>query len=136
MKNSVNPQNALNLIFAGKAFITLESQNTGTHFTYKIRESPNKKGWFFCSALTGPDNTRNYSYFGSLVDKKFVTTKGSRISGEAKSVKAFVYTLNHLREGRIPQVNIYCCRCGRTLTTPESISLGIGPECWRIMDFE
>ena len=133
MKNTIQPSAALALMQAGKAIITLESQKTGVHFTYKIRESQNKPGWYFCSVLTGPDNGRDYTYFGSMVDQRFIKTRGSKISEEAKSVKAFVYTLDNLALGRTPSVNIYhegrCCRCGRTLTTPESVSLGIGPEC-------
>jgi hypothetical protein len=34
-----------------------------------------------------------------------------------------------LPEGYKIQHEGKCCRCGRTLTTPESIERGIGPEC-------
>ena len=51
------------------------------------------------------------------------------------SFRAFEWLLNQLRAGKLPsdQAKIQhagkCCRCGRTLTHPESLASGIGPEC-------
>jgi hypothetical protein len=101
---------------------------------------------YFVSLLTGSDNERDYSYMGMLVPTNpdypdqnlysFVRTRNSRQDSEAPSVKAFVWTLNHLTngQGHTPDdVEIWhagkCGMCGRKLTVPSSIALGIGPEC-------
>ena len=47
-------------------------------------------------------------------------------------MRAIRFLFNHIDD--VPDnLRVYhegkCCRCGRTLTTPESIKKGIGPEC-------
>jgi hypothetical protein len=84
--------------------------------------------------LTNPDV---YEFIGSIrVGSKFKHSKKSRISDEAQSVKVFDFVLNKLISNSLPTfIEIWhegkCCKCGRTLTTPESIQRGIGPECFR-----
>jgi hypothetical protein len=61
--------------------------------------------------------------------------KKSKISDNAPSAKAFAWFVVQLRTNPnvFNQVEFRhegCCgRCGRTLTTPESIDTGFGPEC-------
>lgn len=122
---------------AGNATLTLESLNTGAHFTYKVRQAKDKEtgeptpGVFFVSLLNGQDNESDYMYLGLIRNGSFGLTKGSRAGKEAASVRAFEFFFRSItlhpqlvvrHEGR-------CGRCGRTLTVPESIDAGIGPEC-------
>lgn len=126
-------QTALKLLQAGKAIMTFKSKATDRHFTYKVTKAADKDNLFFCSVLNGPDNYSNYQYFGVLEGLAFRQTAKSRIGSDAACVKAFTYTLRHLLLNNLSEVEIYhegkCCRCGRKLTTPESIERGIGPEC-------
>lgn len=128
-------------LLGGHATLTLESQNTGKWFTYKIRtpeEEDSKGKIFWVSVLNGPDNISSYSYIGLLVNSngniRFQLTNGSKCGKESLSYKAFDYFTNNIKQGRLnPQLKVYhmgtCSRCGRPLTTPDSISLGIGPIC-------
>lgn len=128
---------------AGNAILTLQSLRTGAHFTYKVRAKdvageikadyqPNRI--WFVSLLSGADNESDYQYLG-LINKyrEFRLTKNSRAGADAASVKAFEWFWHMVRDG-IPSELVVrhegrCGRCGRTLTVPESIDRGIGPEC-------
>lgn len=137
-----NAHDAREFIVAGKAIVTLESKKTGNWFTYKVSRVPDYRGkqvnrWFV-SLLTGPDNENSYSYMGLLDqrdgDIEFRLTAKSKVPETACSVRGFRYMWNHLANGTIPADMIIrhegkCGRCGRTLTVPESLHNGIGPEC-------
>jgi len=96
---------------------------------------------FFVSLLSGSDNERDYTYLGMLVpsDKDgvpyvFMTTKRSRVGTDAPSYLAFTWTIAKLMTGAEPEgVEIWhagkCGICGRKLTVPTSIAIGIGPDC-------
>ena len=142
-------ENVINYIFAGHATVTLKSEKTGKHFTYKITKSKNNEKIFFVSLLTGPDNTHDYQYLGRLkrslfVENKFMgsydgfdfaITKASVCTNETSpAYLAFDYFINHLKRREIAnQLSVYhimgCGKCGRPLTDPESISRGLGKIC-------
>lgn len=111
------------------------------HYTYKVRRKEAEGGYpeaYFISLLTGPDNESSFTYMGMLAapSGQVRLTKASSYNDSSVPVRlarfilaqlwggealADGYALNH--DGR-------CCRCGRKLTTPESVERGIGPECW------
>jgi hypothetical protein len=120
----------------GNALFTV-GNSKGEHYTYKIRQPKGENKPFFVSLLTGPENTNDYTYLGIYNPNSHdvILTSKSKFNQESVPVKVIRwaikivvankefpagYTIQH--EGR-------CCRCGRTLTTPESIENGIGPEC-------
>jgi hypothetical protein len=128
---------------AGNATITLESLKSGVHFTFRVKQAKDQKtneptpDVYFVSLLNGPDNESDYMYLGIIRRGQFGLTKGSRAGKEASSVKAFTYFWS-LRDGAFPDQLVVrhegrCGRCNRTLTVPESIDLGIGPDCAAIM---
>lgn len=130
-------QDAARFMFGGNATFTLRSMKTGTRYTYRVRESEDGK-LYFVSVLTGSDNEGDYTYVGITRMKDgapaFSLTKASRMSDDSLPVRAFRYMLTNLVVGVMPHnVEVWhegrCGRCGRTLTVPESISSGIGPEC-------
>lgn len=125
-------------LFAGKAIVTLCSKKTGSRFTYKVSH---KQGGdcSFVGLLTGADNERDYSYLGMLPDNPATALRGvgtgkSCAKADAPSARAFQHLLDVVwgkvdgamlevwHEGR-------CGRCGRKLTVPESLAIGLGPEC-------
>lgn len=137
------PQLMRAFVFAGNARFTIRSKDTGTRYTYRVNKGKNPgKPVFFCSLLTGPDNSSSYTYFGQFFGTveqglKYVHGKPAqgRPSRSAESVKAFAYVIGNLidRE-RLPDgVEFWhegsCGRCGRPLTVPESVESGFGPEC-------
>jgi hypothetical protein len=128
-------------VTAGNATFTLLSVATGVRYTYKVKmakpneEYKNSDPLFFVSLLTGPDNTSDYTYVGKVQRGKFSLTKGSKMTAESLPVKAFAWTLERMMNGTLSADKVqvfhlnHCGRCGRDLTTPESVTLGIGPEC-------
>jgi hypothetical protein len=117
---------------AGSAVLTLQSLRTGLRFTYKVRASKNGQG-FYVSLLSGPDNENDYSYLGMIREGRFELTKASRVTLNTPSVRAFEWFWHMVRDGIPTELVVRhegrCGRCGRTLTVPESIDRGIGPEC-------
>jgi Family of unknown function (DUF6011) len=128
---------------AGNATITLESLKTGAHFTFKIREKESITDGgaiHFVSLLRGPNNESDFTYVGLIRDGKFFLTRSSRVSADAPSFKAFDYFWNKTNGAIPPQLVVHhsgrCGRCNRTLTTPESITRGIGPDCSELMGLD
>ena len=96
------------------------------------------------SLLTGPDNSNSYTYLGQLnpVNGAVRLTKGSKYNDESWPVRILRRVLFRLYRGEFDQVAAAgwelkhagrCCRCGRKLTTPRSVEIGIGPVCETLM---
>lgn len=142
-------------VLGGNAIFTVElpaewasANRARPHYTFKVRRREAPAGsrfgdTYFINLLTGPDNTGDYTYVGVLdvSTGAIVPTRASRLDSGAVPVRLLARVLNRLwaddyeaitaagfavhHEGR-------CCRCGRRLTTPESVRTGIGPECARV----
>lgn len=120
---------ALTYALGGHGEVTLVSKRTGRRFTYQVREIKNNPGSFFVSVLAGADNTADYTYIGNIWE-------GKRFWNKAKTpaAAAFEWGFAKLLKGELPDtLEIWhdgtCGRCGRKLTTPESVAKGIGPVC-------
>lgn len=109
----------------------------GEYRTLKIRtqdaDASFKPGAQLISYLNGPDNWRNYQSFGEVLP-------GNQLKVWRKHESATVIIRAALAllagpEAMIDGLKAYgrasgtCGMCGRKLTTPESIELGIGPIC-------
>lgn len=120
-------------MFAGKAKITIRSEKTGAHYTYKIRKAPDSPTWFV-HRLSGESA---YVYLGTIFDDRGFqpTRKTMAIYKSHESFRAFDWFYNRMIEAnRIPTtVTVYhagkCGMCGRELTDPVSVAEGYGPEC-------
>lgn len=135
-------KNAKEFALMSNATITLESENTGNHFTYKITKSKNDESLFFVKLLNGPDNTRDYTYLGcyysdSAYFHRAKKWKDLTMEYWPRSLRAINYFFEHI-DNIPPKLHVYhegrCGRCGRKLTTPESIKRGLGPECVGFVD--
>lgn len=141
----------------GNATFTVE-QIGGTHYTFKIRRPRGDDKPLFASLLSGPDNENDYTYLGMVVERdemkpaivdgrqtlvptgrKYLhckMTAKSRMNVDSVPVKAINWVLRKVsfNEEIDPRYAVHhegkCGCCGRTLTVPESIKRGIGPECW------
>jgi hypothetical protein len=136
-----DPAHALRFLLAGNAHATFVSRKTETRFTYKVVRADPRSGDtrpppHFVSVLTGPDR---YEYLGVIYGEKiFSHGRKSRVAASAPSALAFAWVWQKLTAGRVPEVlEVYhegrCGKCNRRLTTPESVTQGIGPECARKM---
>jgi uncharacterized protein DUF6011 len=129
-----NAQTARQFIMAGNARFTLRSERSGTRYSFRVAKSDDGK-LHFVSMLSGPDNESDYVYVGIIRDGRFTTTRKSKLTMDSEPIRAFVWTFRHLIEkNAVPEhLELWhegrCGRCGRTLTVPESIASGFGPEC-------
>jgi hypothetical protein len=132
-----DPADIRRFVTAGRAVFTLSSMKTGARYTYRVSSCENRNDRFFVSTLTGPDNTRDFTYIGTMDSFGFRTTKKSKMSDDALPVRAVRFFADQVLAGeKVPEtVSLEvrhegrCGRCGRALTVPESIDRGIGPEC-------
>lgn len=140
-----NIEDIKRFLIGGKAIMTLESKRTGRWFTYKIKrcKKDDEKSPFFVSVLTGSDNETAYTYMGTIFQNEsklnFTLTKNSKIGEDALSYKAFSFFFKLMLAGQLhEEIVIYhrgiCGRCGRTLTVPQSLITGLGPECRGLVD--
>lgn len=143
-------------ITAGSAIFTVVSR-TGERYTYRVtRKDPDPRvlrlasfashasgrlgytdpAWFV-GLLTGPNNEADYTYLGMLKPEtgEVRLTRRSAYGESAKPVRVVAWALRlvwagaALPEGYCIHHEGRCGRCGRLLTVPESIVLGIGPDC-------
>ncbi len=123
----------LNFIKAGNATFTIANPD-GKRYTFKVKYSKKIKQ-YFAYILTGPSNTSDYTYLGMLFDDHIVPTKKSKYSVLSLPIKVINYAIDiangdkQLLPGYFLEHNSHCGRCGRELTTPESIKTGLGPVC-------
>jgi Family of unknown function (DUF6011) len=156
--HTLDNQELITFLFGGEAIFTLLS-HTGERLTYRVQ----KKAYTLANApevtrytywvmlLTGPHNTRDYTYLGTLSNEKqrtFELSPKSHVKdASAASVKGFQWLLKRIAgyEQNLLQTVMHpdrmsfyhagrCGRCGRALTVPTSVESGIGPECGSQID--
>lgn len=122
-------------IFTHNGTLTVENPATGNHRTFKVRIIPTDSdfapGERVVGLLTGSDNTRDYTWFGFVKKDRVIVWKNKR--GGVYDTYADMLVRPEVYEaerGVIYHWEHVCCRrCGRDLTTPESLTKGIGPTC-------
>lgn len=136
----INIENTLHYILAGNAISTFKNIETNNRYTFKIRLSKDKRV-YFVSVLYGPNNEFDYLYIGIIRNSNnFAWTSGSKVKENDLRVKVFKYLFHHILKNDLPEcIEVWhegrCGRCGRILTVPKSIEIGIGPECSKIMSY-
>lgn len=132
-------------VLAGNAIVTLQSDKTGQHYTYRVQRAKGRDDlpadMWFVKLLTGADNNNAYTYIGCM-DKRggdgvgigLRLTAKSLLKDDAAPVRGWRYMWAAITAGRLPANMTVrhegrCGRCNRRLTVPESLDRGIGPEC-------
>jgi len=87
--------------------------------------------------MYGPDNVDDYRFLGWFYLDNFLLLFSGKScypkeSSQARMLSMFLELIGNNKE--LPETclfypSAYCGRCGRLLTTPDSITRGIGPEC-------
>lgn len=134
-KHITDPTDIARFVHGGNALFTLVSSKTGTRFTYRARKSKDGSV-FFVSVMFGRDNISDYAYMGVIRDNRYQPGRKSNITPGDVRNKAFAWfyqALQHPNNSGLDKIEFWhegrCACCGRTLTVPESIEKGIGPEC-------
>lgn len=126
----------MEFMLGGNSYVTLRSQKTGNRYTYRIVKRDD--GMTFVSYLAGSDNRKDYIYLGMIVgDLKFTPTAKSPPEGDPHRAFRYAWRNLVLKQRIAPDLEIWhegrCGRCGRMLTTPESIERGFGEDCWNFL---
>lgn len=137
--------NLKNFIFAGNATFTVLNETSGNRFTFRIRKAgwgtptfDEKTGIFYISVLTGCDNNSSYTYLGTFfggTNQVYRHSHKSKIESSSTSNKVmeWFFTKYINSPEKFPTIKVFhsgkCGRCGKKLTTPESIESGLGPKC-------
>lgn len=124
-------------LLAGKAVFTVESTKLEKRYTYRIKRDIRNNDRFYCEVLYGPDNTRDYRFLGWFYRQDFDLKHSMNSCTDQRDIRfkmlrAFLW---FAYSGEFPETCVLhpsdrCARCGRLLTTPESIERGLGPECY------
>ncbi len=124
-------------VTAGKAIFTATNVARGTRLTFKVEKPEIFRGEFFAAVMKGTDNENDYLYVGMVKEGTLFLreTKGSKHHAGSPEFEGLKLVLSIIA-GRRPETPLLdiqhagkCGRCNRTLTVPESIASGIGPEC-------
>jgi len=121
---------------------TLHNRDRNTHLTFKARRP---KGWtvespVLIDLMVGKDNTSDFGFIGSVNTNGFYKpSPKSKVDADRLEVanRTMVWLLTKLYHGvELPEAleikgSTGCCRCGRTLTNPDSVDDGMGPVCRR-----
>ena len=128
-------------LFAGNATFTIESTKVNQRYTYKIyqRKNENICSRYLIYRLYGPDNENDYRYIGLIYNDTGNITWASAHKGmDLKMLSAFLQIVKDPEQPWPDTCHFYmsgrCACCGRKLTTPESVELGIGPTCLKYID--
>ena len=131
---------ARDFALAGNAILTLQSLKSGVHFTFKVRKPDAEEQalknmrpdvWFVKLLTAGSADCGEFTYMGMIREGQFTLTRASKMSPNAPAVKAFrfFFESTQLHPQLVIMHENHCGKCGRTLTEPESIQSGFGPEC-------
>lgn len=122
-----------NFLLAGRAVFTVVSKKSGEHLTYKVRAD--KKDPEHRHYVQVAKGYNDFIYIGWIKDQHtFSLSANSKASWDALSVRTFNWIFANRKEDKLlEQATLMhegkCGRCGRNLTDPISISLGLGSEC-------
>lgn len=135
-------------ITISNGFLTVTNESSGGHRTFRVRtqkeDSKFAPGMRVVALLIGPNNTADYQGFGFVLDNGWISlwkrNRTPQYEGLAKAVRLASKALENGKDTfQTPKATYSvrlskrCLRCNRTLTTPESLKRGYGPDCAAVM---
>lgn len=137
MNNIIQNQYLEKYIFAGNAYFTLTSKKTNCHYTYNIYRKKNSPLWF---VKIHDGHSHVYSGYIKKINGVYRYYKGAAgtYTMNDNRILSLMWFIRHINDADIDtkvtlQHTGKCCKCGRKLTDPKSIELGVGPECAKIV---
>ena len=141
-KGNISLEHALKFMLAGKSEFVMHSTKTNQDFTFRITRKISKddaeKFVYFVNAKMGAFwQYAGLMWYEDKEDKyKYAQGKNGKVEADNLTIRSLLFVINKLHREEIPlHLEVYhtgtCGRCGKKLTTPESILTGLGPECCR-----
>lgn len=130
--------NLTKYVFAGVAVIKLHNSKTDRGFTFKISKNKSNQNLFYIYLLT---HNKHYRFLGGYSFKQgYIHSFRSVIVDTSLSVKAIQWFFTKLQFGNLlrdfPHISVFhvgiCGRCGKQITSPESIQTGYGAKCLQL----
>lgn len=144
---TINPINMIDhtefpkAMLAGRARLTITNPASGQWVKLRMRQRKDKRTgqpgpcYFLSLALLG-DGDLSYRYVGAYFADSGRFAPGRDSTAREREIAAFL-TRAISQPGLLQRAEIehagQCLRCGRTLTQPDSIRSGYGPECFTIV---
>ena len=125
-------------VLSGKAIFTIMNASTGVRFTYKFKQNKNdsKVFWVYMLCMSNNEDDKSYKFLGGFsMEKGFINSDKAQIKGTlgVRAINWFCKQIKNDTLQKHEKLRFFhlgkCGRCGKTLTTPESIKNGLGPEC-------
>ena len=121
----------------GNATITLQSGISGIHFTYKIVRNKNMNSLYKVYLLNGNNNYDDYRYvacyYSDTEQLHVVSPYKDRLHcswpKSMRAIKLFFDTIDNTQDNLLVYHEGRCAVCGKKLTTPESLKIGMGQKC-------
>lgn len=115
-------------VLAGCAIFTV-SNGRGEHYTFKVLSPAFGMKSHACYVLSGSNNETDYKYLCSMKDCQCHTNRITKPFEVLQWAIRRIWRQDGLPEGYRIQHAGRCGKCGRPLTTPDSIESGLGPKC-------
>lgn len=129
-------------VFGGNATFTVVNENTGNRATFRVRQAKANPSIHYVQVMVGSDNESSYEYIGHVWKQNEYNLNLTRLRFPAANMykattgaNIFKYIFRKLMSSTGLPENVQllhagkCGACGRKLTTPESIEIGLGPIC-------
>ena len=143
----LNPQLFGHLFFAGRSRITLVNTNKGTHVRLKVKEKKERRngklegtGRFYVFTSILNDGDTGWDFAGTMFKDSGNYRLGNAHAKGSQTDRILAFTAKAINNPSILDekgVQLFhegrCCRCGMGLTHPESITIGVGPDCVKHM---
>ena len=127
--------NIIRFLFGGNAYFTLV-QGTKHHSYNIVRKKTNDGSKVYKLLLT--DTAKTYCGYFKIIGNtlKYKHNPKFGVSESDECIKLILKTIRFRKEDT-DTIRIYhvgrCGHCGRTLTDPDSIARGFGPDCWKLL---
>lgn len=130
----------MRFITAGNAIFTIRNEKTNNRLTYNFRQCRSNPDLFWVHVLFLPNNQSksSYRFLGGFTEiTGYKHSNHSRIKHDSLSAQVIFWFAEKLISKQLPSyIKVYhtshCGRCGKLLTTPDSILSGFGPECLKV----
>ena len=147
MNKPLNPQNFGHIFFAGRTRVTLKNNAKDTHVRLKVKEKKERvngkmvgTGRFLVYTSKRKHGDKGCDLAATLLAESKNNRLGQKHSLGSQVDRIMKFVSNALKNPtlfREKGASVYhegrCCRCAMPLTHPDSIVLGVGPDCLKHM---